>query len=198
LLPAGKNGPPSVHDRHVSQGDPKDDLERLRPYLSDFAEAALLEGEDCALLCAVALRETHAGWAPGYKVPAGNPRHLGYGDAGHGFGLFQVDDRGPYAYLPREAPQATPYLQARWACWVLKDAREELREFKDLPVLEVAAICAYNAGSPAVKRQLRQGKHPDHATAHGDYGSDVLRRRDELRRKHPDVFPPFVRIREVA
>lgn len=174
----------------MSPVDPKDDLERLRPYLDDIAEAALLEGEDCALLCAIALRETHAGWAPGYK-PKGT--HLGYGDAGHGMGLFQIDDRGPYGYLPREAPQATPYLQARWACWVLKDARDELAAFRALPVYEAAWIAAYNAGSPAVKRVLREKRHPDHATTGRDYGSDVLRRRDELRRKHPDLFPPFHR-----
>jgi hypothetical protein len=181
-------------------GAPATDLEKLRPYLDDFAEAALLEGEDCALLCAIALRETHAGWAPGYKVPAGNPRHLGYGDHGHGFGLFQMDDRGPYAYLPREAPEATPFLQARWACWVLADARHELAAWSALPVYDVAWVAAYNAGSPAVKRCLRAGKHPDHATADGpdadragDYGASVLALRDRLRRDHPEVFPPFHR-----
>jgi hypothetical protein len=180
--------------------DPKDDLERLRPYLSDFAEAALLEGEDCALLCAIALRETHAGWAPGYKVPEGNPRHLGYGDHGHGMGLFQIDDRGPYSYLPRECPEATPFLQARWACAVLADAREELKAYRGQPVFDVSVICAYNAGSPAVRRCLKAGKHPDHATADGpdadkagDYGSSVLAIRDRLRREHPETFPPFYR-----
>lgn len=170
--------------------DPRDDLERLKPYLDDIHEACLLEGEDAALVCAIALRETHAGWAPGYK-PKGS--HIGWGDSGHGFGLFQIDDRGPYAYLPKEAPQATPFLQARWACHVLSDARSELGAWSALPVYEVAWICAYNAGSPAVKRQLRMGKHPDHATTGHDYGSDVLRRRDELRHKHPTVFPPFHR-----
>ncbi len=179
---------------------PSDDLLRLEPYLGDFHEACLLEGEDTALIAAICLRETLAGWAPGYIVPPGALRHLGRGDHGHGFGLFQIDDRGPYAYLPREAPSATPYLQARWACWVLAEARHELAAWRALPVFEVATICAYNAGSPAVIRCLRENRHPDHATAdgpdldhEGDYGSDVLRRRDELRAAHPDLFPPYAR-----
>jgi hypothetical protein len=174
----------------MASSDPKDDLERLRPYLSDFAEACLLEGEDTALVAAICLRETWAGWAPGYRVPPGQPRHLGFGDNGHGAFLFQFDDRGPYSFLPKECPQATPFLQARWACQVLSDARAELSAFKDLPVFEAARVAAYNAGSPAVRRCLKAGKHPDHATAHGNYGSDVLARRDSLRHRYPAVFPP--------
>lgn len=169
--------------------DPRDDFLRLQPYLADFHEACLLEGEDTALIAAICLRETRAGWAPGYRVPKGNPRHLGFGDSGHGFGLFQIDDRGPYAYLPHEAPEATPYLQARWACAVLADARAELARYRTMPVFEAAVLCAYNAGSPRVARCLREGRHPDHATTGGDYGSDVMARRDRLRREHPDRFP---------
>jgi hypothetical protein len=50
------------------------DLERLGPYLPAFAEGALLFAgahwtppEDVALLAAICLRETEAGWAPGYR-----------------------------------------------------------------------------------------------------------------------------------
>jgi hypothetical protein len=170
--------------------DPGNDLERLAPYLADFREAALLEGEDVALIGAICLRETLAGWARGYE-PKGS--HLGRGDGGHGFGLLQIDDRGPYAHLPRECPEASPMLQARWACAVLRDARQELvaalgPAFERNPLFDVATVCCYNAGSPAVVRAIRAGRHPDHATTdgadadrEGDYGSDVLRRRDTLR-----------------
>lgn len=182
--------------------DPRDDLARLAPYLDDFCEAALLEGEDTALLAAICLRETHAGWARGYE-PKGSPH--GRGDHGHGFGLFQIDDRGPYRHLPTECPEASPFLQARWACHVLRDARRELGAalgpaFADSPLFEVATICCYNAGSPAVVRQIRRGRHPDHATADGpdtdhdgDYGSGVIDGRDALRRKYPDRFPPPIK-----
>jgi hypothetical protein len=170
--------------------DPGTDLERLEPYLTDFREAALLEGEDVALLAAMCLRETLAGWARGYE-PTGSPH--GRGDHGHGWGLFQFDDRGPYRRLPRECPEATPMLQARWACAALQDARRELvaalgPAFERNALFEVATVCCFNAGSPAVVRAIRAGRHPDHATTDGadadrkgDYGSDVLRRRDALR-----------------
>jgi hypothetical protein len=170
--------------------DPGDDLKRCDPYLEDIREACLLEGEDGALICAIGLRETLMGWARGYE-PKGSPN--GRGDGGHGFGLFQIDDRGPYRHLPLECPEASPMLQARWACAVLRDARQELvaalgHAFERNPLAEVAAVCCYNAGSPAVVRAIRAGRHPDHATTdgadadrEGDYGSDVLRRRDTLR-----------------
>lgn len=163
-----------------------EDFERLLPYLSDFAEAALMEGEDTALLCAVCIRETWAGWAPGY-VPAGSP--TGRGDHGHGFGLFQIDDRGPYAYLPKEAPSATAHLQARWACWVLRDMRNELSRFKRHPLYERAVVCAYNAGSPRVGRALEIGVDPDLCTTGGDYGTDVIATRQMLRAAYPERFP---------
>lgn len=178
--------------------DPRDDLQRLAPYLTDFAEAVLAEGGgDTALLCAIALRETLVGWAPGYVVPPGAPRHLGRGDHGHGFGLFQIDDRGPYAHLPRECPEATPHLQARWACTVLRDARRELGAFAARLLFERGVVAAYNAGSPAVARCFRLGLNPDTVTTAGtrfdpprpDYGEDVLLRRDELRMMHPGTFP---------
>jgi hypothetical protein len=168
--------------------DPRDDLLRLTPYLGDFAEAALVEGEDTALLCAISLRETWAGWAPGY-FPKGSA--AGRGDDGHGFGLFQIDDRGPYGHLPRECPEAAPDLQARWACAVLRDARSDLSEFKAHPLYEQAVLCAYNAGAPRVLRSLRIGVDPDLVTTGRNYGTDVLARRITLRLEHPDVFPPF-------
>lgn len=196
--------PAPVPPRSMAQAlalDPRDDLLRLAPYLSDLAEAALLHGEDTALLCAIALRETWAGWAPGYQ-PRGS--HLGHGDGGHGFGLFQMDDRGPYRRLPIECPDASAHLQARWACQVLDDARRELRRFHAHPRYLEAALCAYNAGSPRVAWQLDRGLDPNLVTTpgprapldpatgrrQGDYGRDVLFLRTDLRRRYPATFPP--------
>lgn len=166
--------------------DPGDDFLRVEPYLPDFAEAALLEGEDTALLAAICLRETAAGWGSGYK-PKGS--YLGRGDAGHGFGLFQIDDRGKYGHLVKECPEATPFLQARWACQVLRDARAELDEFRGLSVFEVASVCRYNASLASVLRSLRVGVDPNLVTTEHNYGADVLRRRDLLRTVHGDRFP---------
>jgi len=207
--------------------DPRDDLARLAPYLQDFAEAALLEGEDTALLSAICLRETLAGWARGYDRPGS---HLGRGDAGarqwwptraaaapwvkvvgegkdgrvrvvpiddRGWGcfLFQVDWAGAYGHLPRECPEATPFLQAQWACQVLQDARRDLAEYKEHPLFQVAVVCRYNASLSRVRDALAVGLHPDTVTTPGpsgipDYGSDVLHRRDRLRATHPETFPP--------
>lgn len=166
--------------------DPGNDFERVEPYLPDFAEAALMEGEDTALLAAICLRETWAGWAPGYS-PKGS--YLGLGDKGHGFGLFQIDNRGPYRYLPEECPEATPHLQARWACAVLRDARQGLRDYQEHPLYDRAVLATYNAGLTRVRRALCFGQNPDAPTTGHNYGSDVLRRRDALRRRYPDRFP---------
>lgn len=168
-------------------------LKRLVPYLDEFAEACLREGFDTALISAVCLRETEAGWAPGYS-PKGT--HLGRGDSGHGFGLFQIDDRGPYRHLPMDTPDASPYLQARWCCWILEDAQRDLNDFRDNPFFERAIICNYNASLRRVREALILGHDPDTVTTKGpskkpDYGSDVLRRRDELRKLFPIRFPPY-------
>lgn len=170
--------------------DPGTDLGRLEPYLGEIREACEIEDEAPVLVCAIGLRETHFTWAPGY-APKGSIH--GRGDRGHGFGPYQFDDRGPYAHLPREAPHATVYLQTRWVCWALADARRELvaelgSAFARQPLFDVATVCCFNAGSPAVARCIRAGRHPDHATAdgpdadhEGDYGSSVLAIRDRIR-----------------
>jgi hypothetical protein len=187
--------------------DPGNDFERIEPYLPDFAEAALLEDEDVALLAAICLRETWAGWAPGY-APKGS--YLGRGDHGHGRMLFQFDDRGPWSHLPRECPEATPFLQARWACHVLDCNRKNLSDFAGHPLYERAVVAAYNAFSfpvaayaarrdrDPVRKALVLGHDPDHVTTpggyhrprRGDYGAHVLAIRDRLRAQHPDRFPP--------
>lgn len=186
--------------------DPGDDFSRVEPYLPDFAEAALLEGEDTALLCAVALRETWCGWAPGY-APKGS--YLGTGDRGHGRMLFQFDDRGPWFHLVRECPEATPMLQARWVCHILACNRANLSDFREHPLYERATLAAYNAFSfptnkyaarkdkDPIRRALVLGHDPDHVTSaggfhrprRGDYGAHVLSIRDQLRREYPDRFP---------
>jgi hypothetical protein len=115
---------------------------------------------------------------------------------GKGFGrfLFQLDWCGRYGHLPRECPEATPFLQARWACGVLRDAREELKAYREHPLFERAVVARYNASFNAVRAGLDAGD-PDLFTTvgpsgRGDYGSDVLARRDRLRAADPARFPP--------
>jgi hypothetical protein len=200
--------------------DPRDDLKRLEPYLQDidlavrsFGRPLELDAEvrvDVPLVCAVALRETWAGWAPSY-YPKGEPD--GYGDdpdgergprAAFGRGLFQIDTRGPYRkFIPPRGTSWPVFDQARAATTALRDAWSELRSFRSHPLFARACVAVYNAGSPAVARMLRTGNDPDVVTAPGpsrrpDYGADVLARRVALLSKYPHVFAPAGADRRIA
>jgi hypothetical protein len=178
--------------------DPRDDLKRLEPYLADVRQAADEERVGRDVLAAVGLRETWAGWAPGY-FPRGT--HLGFGDSGHGFGLFQADLRTWEPALRGLIPGVdllSPLGQARLAARHLASSLRLLHAvFPALPTdrLLEAAVCAYNARIGAVAAQLNAGKDPNLVTTKGpsgvpDYGRDVLARAERLRRRAPSIFPP--------
>lgn len=173
-------------------GDPRNDLLRLTPHLGTLEDVGLICKRDPALLAAVMLRETWAGWAPGYEPPGD---HNGKGDHGHGRGLFQIDDRGPFKHLiPAPGVDWPVETQAYAACEVLEDAELKLRaHFPSLPAaaLEEAMLCAYNAGVDRVGRQIQQGLDPNLVTTGRDYGRNVLARRAALRAKAPDRFPSY-------
>jgi hypothetical protein len=178
--------------------DPRDDLQRLAPYLPDVRQAAAEEGVRLAILCGVGLRETLFGWAPGY-APRGT--HLGFGDRGHGFGLFQADLRTWEPALRGLIPGvdlSTPLGQARLAARHLRSSYRILRAM--FPALAdglvlAASIAAYNARIGAVAAQLVAGADVDAVTTAGpsgraDYSSDVLARAAKLERRDPITFPP--------
>lgn len=161
-----------------------------RPYVQDIALACLERSpvEDTALVVAIGLRETWLGTCPGY-VPLFS--HNGRGDGGHGRGLFQIDDRGPFKHLiPPDGEDWPPFVQAQAACVVLAAARDELAEFRGTSVFEVAVACRYNAALANVQRAVRIGVDPNLVTTGKDYGRDVLALRDGLRRLYPTTFPP--------
>lgn len=181
--------------------DPGDDLLRLKPYLADISEALIAAGEgaeregmvlDVPLLAALTLRETVAGWGPGYS-PKGDPR--GTGDGGRGHGLFQIDAYGPFAHFIPARGQPWPVAdQAAAALAALRAGRHELRAFRSHPLFARAVAASYNAGSPKVAAALRAGKDPDSVTAKGpskrpDYGSHVLSIRASLLTRYPSTFP---------
>jgi hypothetical protein len=185
--------------------DPRDDLLRLEPYLPDLRAAVAGAGEgaeregfiiDAALLAGVMLRETLAGFAPGY-VPRGAAN--GRGDGGHGRGLFQLDDRGPYFHLVPWDGAGWPVIdQARAAIAVLEDARAELQPVRLNPQFTLAVVCRYNASFKRIMQRLEACESPDLATTpgpfllngpgRGDYGSDVLARRARLLAAAPEAF----------
>ncbi len=86
----------------MAPSDPRDDLERLRPHRADVLPNCDAEGERRDVVCAVFLRETLAGWAPGY-LPRGSA--AGFGDVFRAFGLAQADLR---FFEGRRAPDLFP------------------------------------------------------------------------------------------
>ncbi len=163
-----------------------------RPYIEDIALAcaARQPEEDAALVAAIGLRETILGTVSDYIVPPGAPRWMGTGDHGHGRGLFQIDDRGPFSYLiPRPGEGWTPFVQACSAIAVLEDARRSLELEADDPLHERGVVAAYNCGAGVARTALRAGKDPDFWTTGRNYGRDVLSLRDGLRALFPETFP---------
>lgn len=171
--------------------DPKSDAGRLAPYVGDILTAAAEHSVHPAILAAVCLRESLAGWA---LSPRGT--HLGWGDAGHGWGLFQADDRSWKAWML--SPEAlTPLGQARQAAQEL--AANERLLVAALPgqpfgVIQRAAVAAYNARVGSVAAQVMAGRDPDEVTTkgpsgRGDYSSDVYARAERLIRA--GLFPPL-------
>ena len=179
------------------------------PYVEDIALACVsrFPNEDAATVTAVGLRETIMGTCRDYVVPPGQPVWMGRGDYGHGWGFFQIDDRGPFKYLlPAPGDDWSVYVQACCACVVLADARRGLEMFRSNVKhweFEQAVCASYNLGVPHVTYALRQGIDPDRLTTPGpralvdpatgrrlgDYGKDVLMLRDGLRRAFPTLFP---------
>ena len=158
------------------------------PYVEDIALACLSFDPhiDTALIVAIGLRETWLGTCPGY-VPKG-PN--GVGDGGHGRGLFQIDDRGPFKTLIPPAGADWPVIvQAQSACKVVIDAQTILTAWRDNPLFERAVAACYNSGPSNVSWALRNGYDPDRVTTGKDYGRDVLMLRDGLRKMWPTRFP---------
>lgn len=149
--------------------------------------------EDPALVCAIGLRETHLGRVPGYVVAPGLPLYMGRGDGGHGRGLFQVDDRGPWRHLiPPDGVDWPPYEQAQACCTVLAGARVELADFRGALTpwaWDQAVAARYNAALENVRWAVRMGRDPDQVTTGRNYGRDVLALRDGLRQSFPSTFP---------
>lgn len=174
--------------------DPRLRWPLLEPYVGHIGFACAERGEDMALVTAIGLRETWLGTCVGYMPKGPNGR----GDGGHGRGLFQIDDRGPWKHLiPPDGSDWPVLAQARAACTVLAGARQELAEFRGAlseRAWDEAVACRYNAALENVRWALRNGRDPNGVTTKGssgerDYGRDVLALRDGLRALFPSTFP---------
>jgi hypothetical protein len=101
------------------------------------------------------------------------------GDGGHGFGVWQRDNRWhdvDKSYLDdvrKQADDAASLLAANY---------KALHNWPD-------AIAAYNAGQTGVKNALAEGKSADSATSGGDYAADVLGRQIQMEDKKTPSSP---------
>jgi hypothetical protein len=102
------------------------------------------------------------------------------GDGGFGRGVFQIDYRAHRAWLDEHAgPDGMPPIPvaAEYAAGILASG---LAAAKRLQLAGDSAIkfgaAAYNAGEGGATQGLREHGNPDHRTAHGNYGDDVLTR----------------------
>jgi hypothetical protein len=172
--------------------DPRLSESLWRPYVEDVALACLerTPHEDTALVVAIGIRESNLGRS---LTPPGDRN--GTGDGGHGRGLFQIDDRGPFKHLiPDPGTDWPAFVQAACACTVLATARQELDGFRGALQdrdWDEAVACRYNAALSNIQWALRNGRDPNAVTTGRDYGRDVLALRDGLRRFFPETFPPM-------
>lgn len=126
--------------------------------------------EDPLLIASIGLRESYMCRALTPPTPDG------VGDLGHGRGMFQIDDRGPFKHLiPPPGVDWPVDVQAGAACEVIADARRVLQQFASRPNFLCAVLCAYNAGTIAVTQVMASGGNPNLITTGRDYGDDVLR-----------------------
>ncbi len=164
------------------------ELARLSRY-KDILRAGAAAGQlDVFQFAGLMLRESEAGWAPGY-APQNDP--CGWGDDGHAWGLFQIDKRyhagfvfGPLARIPLQ--------QALYAAGILSADRRELAQH--IPVTDggtLLTLCmydSYNAGDGSVLRAIAAGKDPDSVTTGDDYGQWIIAKAAELQGTAPAFF----------
>ena len=142
-------------------------------FSSEIAAAATKYGISPRLLAAVAAQETGG--------PGSNSGRNIVGDAGHGHGVFQIDDR--FHAFARSSHAMDPRANAEYAAHMISDL---LRRFGgDVH----KALSAYNSGDAnavGTVTQWQDGAHLSYAdsvlrhyTALGDNGRDALA--DELR-----------------
>lgn len=138
------------------------DRKRVMAHKQNFIAAAREFGLPPALLAAIASRESRGGAVL---------TSAGFGDAGHGFGIMQVDNRNPFPVVHEGGPAGQPHINQ--ATGILAGKLKKVQQaFPDLNAVEQLemAVSRYNGGA---------GKRPpnsDDGTTGGDYMNDVWAR----------------------
>lgn len=147
-----------------------------------------LHGVESALILAILDRESLGGEALRPRGPEG------LGDKGHGRGLMQIDDRYHKEFCAELMTDGSPAWANPWRNveYGARLLHGHLERFLRRPRPTDAAIAAYNAGADAVDRvfleltepvtEYRERRELDNITTGQNYVTDVLRRRDNIRK----------------
>ena len=138
------------------------DRKRVIAHKPKFIAAARAFGLPPALLAAIASRESRGG-----AVLDKN----GFGDAGHGFGIMQVDDRNPFPVKHDGGPAGQAHINQATGILAnkLKAVRQSFGDLSEVQQLEMA-VSRYNGGKG------RRPPNSDEGTTGGDYMNDVWAR----------------------
>lgn len=139
-----------------------------KPYAEVIRRVAQDTGIDALLLAAIGEYESRWGQALSPPGPAGT------GDAGHGHGIMQIDDRTWGSWLSAN-DWTDPYTNVRKGAEIYLDS-ESYFAGKGLEGTDLvkAALAGYNAGPGRVWAAIQAGKDPDSVTYGARYASRVL------------------------
>lgn len=151
-------------------------LKRLEKYKNEIKKQAKNAGLKPSIVAAIVSRETAA--LPLYCTPPNQGGALG--DAGHGHGPMQIDDRSFPEWCEQWKDGKLTFEDGiKQGCIVLNQKLKAIKRL--IPTLEPekhlqAAIASYNCGEGNVRKAVKNGKDLDNYTAHKNYSVDVLAR----------------------
>jgi hypothetical protein len=168
-------------------------LGRIRDkYGAMLVDAAMRFGHKPEILAGIIMQETRGGESSLLKdsdgIPDGNPAD-DTGDAGHGHGLMQIDDRSFPEFCSSENWK-DPAKNIAFGAQVLAEKRHFLAT-KKVPwnILERASVAAYNCGGGNVLKAHEAGEDLDSRTTGHCYSARVLAFAEQYRISAPADLP---------
>ena len=168
-------------------------LGRIRDkYGAILEEAAMRFGHKPECLAGILMQETRGGESQLLKdpdgAPDGNPAD-DTGDAGHGHGLMQIDDRS-FPEFCKSEDWKDPAENIAFGARVLAEKRHYLAT-KNIPldILERASVAAYNCGEGNVLKAHLAGEDIDSRTAGHCYSARVMAFAKQYRLATPADLP---------
>lgn len=161
---------------------------QLARWASCFIGAEIITGIDAILLAAICERETDGGESKYLDVRGPGGR----GDAGHGHGLMQIDDRFHASFISAIGPDGVPlWKKPEWN--ILYAAEILARNFLYFAGSEAPAVAAYNGSEKKIHDGLISAgvlipssneacfAVVDQFTTGKDYSQWVIAHRDQYR-----------------